>query len=136
MDPVIGDGKVNVKVRFVVARLVTASLVPAQTIMFADVYSPPPSVVIAAGVVAPVEGSTTAFVYNVTRSWMSWHLAPVQNDSVMNDGQQDHDTRECHDALFHFGLHSSPSTTLARRASLLTTPRSREPNATRIECAA
>ena len=74
-DPDIGDGKLNVKVRFVPARLVTASLVPAQTMMVADVYSPPPSDLIAAGVVAPVEGLTTAFVYKVTRSGMSWHLA-------------------------------------------------------------
>ena len=29
----------------------------------------------------------------------------------MNNGQQDHDTRECHDASFHFGLHSPPNDT-------------------------
>jgi hypothetical protein len=65
----------NLKVRLVALRFVTASLVPAQTMIDADVYSPPPSDAIAAGVVAPVEGSTTAFVNNITRSGMSWHFA-------------------------------------------------------------
>ena len=36
-DPDIGDGKLKVKVRFVAARFVTASLVPAQTMMMVEV---------------------------------------------------------------------------------------------------
>jgi hypothetical protein len=52
--------------------------------MIAAVYSPPPSEVIADGVVAPLEGSTTAFAYRVTRNGMSWHLAADVRSTAVN----------------------------------------------------